>query len=314
MLSFFHSLMIKIMSVFIGTTIAVTPTVPAVTPTRITQPQQQTSPILAATDTTEVSPVAAKKPAPQAPAKPQPKISTNVAKTVTTPVSPPSVPETVSAPKTMIVTLPSGAVIEVDSNGNFVRRIKDAPTSTNSTPIPPPPQTISTQATSAPAPTTVTAPLAIPKYGIEYQNFTNVHQFDGPWVAALHYRLKSSSTNAPDIVKIVSRIFVVVDNDQAMQNMDTWVRGWIGHGDSFNDSTGLSYLGTAKVKVDTGATSIFQDVLIFKKTEYQVSIPANNVSPDLLFQLKAVTLYPSSMRIDSVSIFSTDGNTYSASN
>lgn len=65
--------------------------------------------------------------------------STTVAPTTTTePSAKHDAPQEVSqpiqqkveAPKTSVVTLPSGAVVEMDANGNIVRTIKDAPAQT----------------------------------------------------------------------------------------------------------------------------------------------------------------------------------------
>lgn len=42
----------------------------------------------------------------------------------------------VEAPKTSIITLPNGSVVEMDANGNIIRTIKDAPQQTYSAPAP----------------------------------------------------------------------------------------------------------------------------------------------------------------------------------
>src|SRR3989344_2382355 len=98
--------------------------------------------------------------------------------------SQPSQPK-VEAPKTSVITLPSGAVVEMDANGNIIRTITAAPQQTYTAPAP----TTQNQPTPAPTPAASAAPVSrtlsvssplsgIPEWHVRRgQSSAKVHEF-----------------------------------------------------------------------------------------------------------------------------------------
>lgn len=219
---------------------------------------------------------------------------------------------TVIAPKTTTVTLPSGAIVEMDANGNIIRTIKEAPQQTNTAPTQTTQNTNTEQSTNNS--TQPPAPKPAPKYSIEYENFSHGYVNSNQYTSTLKYRLRSVSDTAPDIVKIVSRIYVVAATQEFAATLDTWVRNNNVHFATFNDQSNLEYLGTARIIVQEGGASVFKEILIFEKTYYGVYIPARNVSSEMTFSINQGGLFPggyiSTIYLNTVSIDSTDGNIY----
>jgi hypothetical protein len=225
---------------------------------------------------------------------------TTVTNAVTTP--PPTPPVTPEPIKTYL--LPNGSI--VDGDGNVIKAASPpAPTPTPSpAPVTPPP-------TPAPTP----APLPTPKYSVEYQSFLVEYPHDAELVHTLKWRLKSNSANSPDVIKVVSRVFGVMAENQNVQGLASWIPGSNnGFSNSFiaiNDINGLAYLGAAQASG--------KDIVIFETAKYQLAIPANNVSSELNLRLRlrnplsySGTAQLSNMYLSSVTIYTTDGNSYEA--
>lgn len=88
----------------------------------------------------------------------------------------PSQPK-VEAPKTSVITLPSGAVVEMDANGNVIRTIKEAPQPTYTVPTytPPAPSNSQSQNTTAQTILNVSGVVATPATDkISFEWNTNV--------------------------------------------------------------------------------------------------------------------------------------------
>lgn len=152
-------------------------------------------------------------------------------------------------------------------------------------------------------------PLATPGYAVEYQNYSRITNFDAPYTYALRYRYKSTSADAPQIVKIATRIYVVAKDEQAAISLDAWIKN--GGINNFNSLANTSYLGFAKDIVPEEQTTVFRNILIFENTKYQVDISAGNVSPELSFDIKSID--PSlitNMVVKSATVYTVDGNSY----
>ena len=221
---------------------------------------------------------------------------------------------TTAIPKTTTITLPSGAIVEMDANGNIIRTIKEAPQQTNTIPIQTTQNTNTEPSTSNGTQTQPATLKPAPKYSIEYENFSHGYVNSNKYTSTLKYRVRSVSDNAPDIVEIVSRIYAVAATQEFAATLDTWIRTNNVHFATFNDQSSLKYLGSARTVVQEGGASVFKDILVFEKTYYEVYVPARNVSPELAFSINQGGLFPggyiSTMYLNSISIDSTDGNIY----
>lgn len=167
---------------------------------------------------------------------------------------------------TSLITLGSGAIVEIDEMGNIIRTIKEAPQQPTF-----PATSNQSGATTSTPPSPKLEIKETPKYVMEYEKYTS--PADKNFDALLSWRIKSASSNSPSILKIVARILV---EGEPFAALDSHLRSsYAGL-----DSTYVTNLGTA---TDAG-----RPVIILDYSTYNPIIPSYNVSPNFSLKLNLV--------------------------
>lgn len=218
---------------------------------------------------------------------------------------------------TMSTVLPDGAIAELDSNGNFIRFIKEAPAkyTVSSTGVVSDSKgnIITSTPTLATTPTSTLAPVPLskPTYSNESQSFSFSQNMSGI-TYTVKYRIRSTSDNSPTIVKVISRFYLLYENQDDVKRVVASIEAnQLSNLTTRNDMTYISYLGAQEAPFIDDGLNLTRYVVMFEKVNYQVSIQPKNVSNELTFRIAlprdaiASRLYVESSRIETV-----DGNIY----